>query len=95
VLDIGPLFRLVAWLQFHNPKLNTFTACSALKKAIATETVTINLDIGCNLAASLIEYKGRNIEEELWHPELDNLISRAAESEATISFVKATAHQIV
>jgi cytidylate kinase len=95
VLDIGPIFRLLAWLVDQNFAVSPASACEVLNLAINTEWICIRLDVGGRKTASRIEVKGGELEEELWNIKLDYLIRQMANSPEVFSYVKELAHRLV
>lgn len=95
VLDIGPIFRLLAWLVDQNFASNPAAACEVLDLAIKTEWIRVRLDVGGRKTASRIEVEGRELEEELWSIKLDSLIRETSYSHEVFCFVKELAHRLV
>ncbi len=88
VLDIGPIFRLLAWLVDQNFAAGPASACEVLSLAINTEWIRVRLDVGGRKTASRIEVKGGELEEELWNIKLDSLIREMADSPEVFCYVR-------
>jgi len=95
VLDIGPVFRVIAWLFNQRPTAGEHGALEALRHELQQGNLKIRMDVGCGMAASRIELCGESIEQPLWDPSLNQILRRTAGSPAVIAVVKGVARELV
>jgi cytidylate kinase len=95
VLEVGPVFRLIAWLFNSKKASTTEDACEVLDKFLEAGRIRICLDKGCGISASLIQFAGRAIQEELWDPSLDETLRVIAGNSDIIQHVERTSRQII
>ena len=95
VLELGPLFRLIAWFIKHGHASDFKEGCKILNNSLDVGRLRIRTDVSGKLAASRIEIDGESIEQELWHTELDELVKSVAESKYVIDCIAQVAHQLV
>lgn len=95
VLELGPIFRLLAWLVTCGRAEDPKEACGVLDQMLDTGEVQIRLDTGGKLAASLIEIDGQDAEGVLWNSELDDVLRSAAGLPDVILLVAQLARNLV
>lgn len=95
VLELGPIFRIIAWLVKRGYASDPVAACEVLDKAIEVGWIRIRHDIGGSMAASSVEVNGQTIEDELWNTDLDEILRSAAESPEVISCVGHLARRLI
>jgi cytidylate kinase len=95
VLEVGPLFRLVAWKAYETKDYQFDHVTDALSGDIALGRIRVDLKNSGLLSANRILVGGGLIEEELWHHSLDMLVKRAAESGIIIEYVRRLSYEMV
>lgn len=95
VLEIGPVFRLIAWLFKSKKASTTAAACELLDRFLESEQIRIRLDEGCGVSASLIQFEERSIQKELWSPFLDEALRSIAADPEIVQHIKKTSRQII
>lgn len=78
VLEIGPVFRLLAWLIKEDYAQTPQLACDVLQQLIEGGQIVINEQLGGELSSCRIEFEGRLIDEDLWSPRLDDVLRDVA-----------------
>lgn len=78
VLEIGPVFRLLAWLIKEGYAQTPQQACDVLQQLIEGGQIVVNEQLGGELSSCRIEFKGKSIDEDLWSPRLDDLLRDVA-----------------
>ena len=95
VLDLGPVFRLIAWLRLQEPKHELRSAINILAAGIASERFEIQLDRSCGMAATNILIEGRPAEGQLWAPALAEELPEVSNSQEAISAVREISYSLV
>jgi len=80
VLEIGPIFRLLAWLVDQEFAESIAAAQIVLARGLDAGWIRFRLDKGGRISANCIEVIGTELEADLWDPRLDSLIQGAAGS---------------
>lgn len=87
VLEIGPVFRLLAWLIKEGYAQTPQQACDVLQQLIEGEQIIINEQMGEGLSSCRIEFEGRLMDEDLWSPQLDDILREVASSPDVVARV--------
>jgi cytidylate kinase len=94
-LDVGPLFRLLAWLVAQGFAVDIANARAVLESSLDSGRIRVRVDTGGRMSASRIEFDGNELESPLWNPNLNALIQNAAGSAETELWMRAFVRQVV
>lgn len=96
VLDIGPLFRFIAWLnQSNSTEALEQTSDYVRDQLFPSMRLRICTERGSEMSATALELDGHELLQPLWDPELDLTIRRASESPAVVDALRSISHHIV
>jgi CMP/dCMP kinase len=87
VLEIGPIFRILAWMVESGHAKAADDACKSLVHWLTTGRLRIDMNSGGQLSSCQILIDGITMETELWSSKLDPILSGIAATEKAISCV--------
>jgi cytidylate kinase len=90
VLDVGVLFRLIAWQFTLCPVRGVTDAVVQIRSLIEDRDLVLDLFRPMKLAATCVILRNCNdVERLLWSREVDDVLRNAAEDDVAIGFVRA------
>ncbi|HLJ30182.1 MAG TPA: (d)CMP kinase [Candidatus Angelobacter sp.] len=88
VLEIGPVFRLIAWLMYSRSLTNVEDTFQPLEKAFETEFIRLDPLSSSRISAMRIEIRGHDSDQALWQPVLDNILREIIQAPNAIARVR-------
>jgi cytidylate kinase len=95
VLEIGPIFRLIAWIIYAGHAVDPQGACDFVCRGLETGLISIDTQANGEISACRIEIDQKLAEKELWSPVLDTTLRNVAESSAGAECVRKIASILV